>query len=53
MELDEKARPRKVDKEATQLLHQHLQQDMAVSAREGNMLPVSFMQNLATQFCEL
>jgi hypothetical protein len=53
MELDKKSKPRKLVKEDTTLLIRQLESAMEDAATGVQDLPIQFMQNLATDFCEV
>lgn len=53
MELDEKSKSRKLAKEDTTLLKKQLEIAIEDAAAENQVLPIEFMQNLATNFCEV
>lgn len=51
MELDEKSKPRKLTKEDTILMEEQLNQALEEAMSDDQMLPIEFMQNLATNYC--
>lgn len=53
MELDEKSKPRKLAKEDTVRLKKDLQIALKDAVADDQVLPLHFMQNLATEFCEV
>jgi hypothetical protein len=53
MELDQKSKPRKLVKEDTTLLIRQLESAMEDVASGVQAIPIQFMQNLATDFCEV
>lgn len=53
VELDERSKPRKLVKEDTTQLMRQLESAMEDVAVDDQALPIEFMQNLATNFCEV